>query len=67
MTCSPEAYHMRDQLLHAFRFAFRKDPMLLSRVSWYCLRHRDHSDMILYLNELAVLGKTNTEYLSAMD
>jgi hypothetical protein len=34
ITCSPEAYDMRDQLLHAFRFAFRKDLMLLSRVSW---------------------------------
>jgi succinyl-CoA synthetase alpha subunit len=33
MTCSPEAYHIRDQLLHAFRFAFRKDPVLLSRVA----------------------------------
>ncbi len=33
MTCSPEAYHIRDQLLHAFRFAFRKDPVLLSWVA----------------------------------
>ncbi|NLB92128.1 MAG: hypothetical protein GX792_01770 [Bacteroidales bacterium] len=33
MTCSPEACHMREQLLYAFRFAFRKDPVLLSRVS----------------------------------
>ncbi|MDX9909114.1 MAG: hypothetical protein RBS23_06585 [Mariniphaga sp.] len=33
MTCWPVAYDMRDQLLHAFRFAFQKDPVLLSRVA----------------------------------
>ncbi len=33
MTCSPVAYDMRDQLLHAFRFAFREELVLLSRVA----------------------------------
>ena len=57
---SPEAYDMRNQLMHTFRFAFRKGPVLLSRVSAIA-EGTSHAGMIQYLNDLAVLGKTNTE------
>ncbi len=30
---SPEAYDLRDELLHDFRYAFRNDPVLMGRVS----------------------------------
>ena len=65
MTCSPVAYDMRNQLLHAFRFAFRKDPVLLSRVA--VIAHwTGHANMIRYLNDLAVLEQANTKSLSAI-
>ncbi len=62
---SPEAYDLRDQLLHTFRFAYRKDPVLLSRVSAIA-DGTGHADMIQDLNDLAVLGKANTEPLSVI-
>ena len=65
MTCSPVAYDMRDQLLYAFRFAFRKDPVLLIRVA--VIAHwTGHANMIRYLNDLAVLEQANTKSLSAI-
>ena len=52
-------------MLHAFRFAYRKDPLLLSRVSAVA-DGSGHADMIQDLNDLAVLGKANTEALTAI-
>jgi hypothetical protein len=63
---SPDAYDMRNQLLHTFRFAFRKDPVLLSRVSDIA-DGSGHADMIQDLNDLAVLGKANAELLTAIE
>jgi len=54
---SPDAYDMRNQLLHTFRFAFRKDPVLLSRVSDIA-DGSGHADMIQDLNDLADLLAT---------
>jgi hypothetical protein len=62
---SPDAYDMRNQLLHTFRFAFRKDPVLLSRVSDIA-DGSGHADMIQDLNDLAVLGKANSELLTTI-
>lgn len=62
---SPEAYDLRNELLHVFRFAYRKDPVLLGRVS-NVADGSGHADMIQDLNDLAVLGKANTEPLTAI-
>jgi len=62
---SPAAYDLRDELLHDFRFAFRKDPMLLGRVS-EITDGTGPEDMIQDLNDLSVLGKANPEPLAAI-
>jgi hypothetical protein len=53
---------LRDELLHAFRFAYRKDEVLLSRVSAIAAG-TGHADMIQDLNDLSVLGKANPDAL----
>lgn len=64
-TISPAAYELRDMLLHTFRFAFRKDATLISRVTAIS-QGNGHADMIQDLNDLAVLGKENTTLLKAV-
>jgi len=59
---SPEAYELRDELLHAFRYAFRTDDQTLSRVSAIADGSSD-ADMIQDLNDLAALGKQNAALL----
>ncbi len=62
---SPVAYDLRNNLLHDFRFAYRKDSYLSSRVSAIG-EDAGHSDMIQDLNDLSVLGKANPEPLKAI-
>jgi len=62
---SPEAYDLRDELIHDYRFAYRKDPVLLGRVSAITDGSGD-DDMIQDLNDLSVLGKANQEPLTAI-
>jgi uncharacterized protein (DUF1810 family) len=55
---SPEAYDLRDRLLHAYAFAYRKHADLSVRVS--AIREgATHVDMIQDLNNLAVIGREN--------
>jgi hypothetical protein len=63
---APAAFGLRDQLLHDFRFAFRKFDGLLSRVGEIA-EGDTNSDMVQDLNDLAVLGKSNTELLTAVN
>lgn len=62
---SPTAYDLRDTLLHHFRFAFRKDADLLTRVSQIA-DGGGHADMIQDLNDLSVLGTDRTDLLEAI-
>ena len=62
---SPAAYDLRNDLLKTFRFAFRKAPDLLGRVSAIAEGY-GHADMIQDLNDLSVLGKANTDLLTAI-
>ena len=52
------SYALRDELLHAFRYAYRNDPALLARVSEIA-EGNTHPDMVQDLNDLSVLGKNN--------
>lgn len=62
---APESYHLRNDLLQTMRFAYRKDPSLVSRVA--AIAQGDgHADMIQDLNDIAVLGKENPDPLSAI-
>ena len=65
MELSPLAYDLRDDLLHAFRFAYRNDAVILSRVSGIT-DGTGHADMIQDLNDLAVLGRENPDALTAI-
>ena len=62
---SPDAYDLRNQLLHDFHFAYRKSSDLANRVSQIA-EDSGHADMIQDLNDLAELGKANSEQLSAI-
>ena len=57
---SPAAFDLRNHLVHAFRYAFRKDAGLLSRVDEIA-EGDTNSDMIQDLNDLSVLGKANMD------
>ncbi|WP_159519411.1 hypothetical protein [Sunxiuqinia indica] len=62
---SPIAYDLRNDLLQSLRFAYRNDPALLGRVS-AITDGAGHADMIQDLNDIAVLGRENTEPLLAI-
>lgn len=65
-TEAPAAFDLRDQLLHTYRFAFRKDDGLMTRVAE--IAHGDtNADMVQDLNDLAVLGKAHTNPLAAVN
>lgn len=63
---SPEAFGMRDGLLSAFRYAFRKNDDLLSNVA-VIAEGSNRDDMIQDLNDLAVLGRENTGLLEGIN
>jgi len=63
---APLAFGLRDQLIHDFRFAFRKFDGLLAQVDEIALGDTN-SDMVQDLNDLAVLGKSNTDLLAAIN
>jgi hypothetical protein len=60
---SPDAFDLRDQLVHIFRYAFRKNEGLLGRVDEIA-QGDSNSDMVQDLNDLSELGKANTDLLS---
>lgn len=62
---APAAFDLRDQLVHAFRYAFRKQPVLLARVDEIA-QGDTNADMVQDLNDLAQLGKSNTELITAV-
>jgi hypothetical protein len=62
---SPLAYALRDELLHAFRYAYRNDTALLARVAEIA-EGSTHADMIQDLNDLSVLGNNNPVPLQAI-
>lgn len=62
---APAAFDLRDQLLHDFRFAFRKSEGLLKRVDEIA-QGDTNSDMVQDLNDLATLGKANTGLLTSI-
>jgi hypothetical protein len=62
---SPAAYDLRDELLHHFYHAFYKVNDLYARTQKIA-EGSGHADMIQDLSDLAVLGKANTTYLTAV-
>ena len=59
---APAAFDLHDQLLHEFRFAFRKSDGLLSRVDEIA-QGDTNADMVQDLNDLATLGRANGDLL----
>jgi len=62
---APAAFDLRDQLVHAFRYAFRNQDDLSGRVEEIA-QGDSNSDMVQDLNDLSVLGKANVGLLSAV-
>ena len=62
---SPAAYELRDEILHHFFHAYRKNPDLLSKVQKIA-EGNSHADMIQDLSDMAVLGTGNPEPLQAI-
>jgi hypothetical protein len=63
---APAAFDLRDQLLHDFRFAFRKSEGLLKRIDEIA-QGNTNSDMVQDLNDLAALGKANAALLAPIN
>jgi hypothetical protein len=63
---APEAYELRDRLLHDFRYAFRNDERLLKKVSAITDGTGD-ADMIQDLSNLAALGEDNPAPLALIN
>ena len=59
---APAAFDLRDQLVHDFRFAFRKFDNLVARVDEIA-QGDTNSDMVQDLNDLATLGRANGDLL----
>lgn len=62
---APLAYDLRDQLVHAFRYAYRNKPDFLSSIALIA-DGTGHADMIQDLNDLAVLGRSDLQTLSGI-
>ncbi len=62
---SPEAYDLRNELLHEFRFAYRNDADLSKKVN-NIADGAGHADMLQDLNDLSLLGKKNPDPLTAI-
>lgn len=62
---APVAYALRDQLLRAMRYGYRRDASLLKRVADIAAGS-GHADMIQDLNDIATLGRANAEPLAAV-
>ena len=62
---SPDAYDLRDTLLHVFRYAFRNEDDLTSRIA-IIAEGSGNADMIQDLNDLSLLGKDHTDLLTAV-
>jgi len=62
---SPQAFDLRDELLHHFSFAFRNDPDLMMKVQ--TIREgNSNADMLQDLSDLNVLGNQNTAILKGI-
>ncbi|WP_340154109.1 hypothetical protein [uncultured Marivirga sp.] len=62
---SPQAYDLKNEIEHSFRYAFRKRPDLLNKVSGIEQGTSD-SDMVQDLSDLATLGNANLPLLTAI-
>ena len=62
---APKAFEMRDALVSAFRYAFRKNNDLLTNVAAIADGY-SREDMIQDLNDLAVLGRENNPLLKSI-
>lgn len=63
---SQEAFYLRNLLIREFRFAYRKDTMLLGRVN-VLAAEQTQAAMIQNLNDLSVLGNNNRSQLEAIN
>ncbi len=63
---SPQAYELRDELLHHFVFAYRHQDDLLKKVK-RIREGRTHADMVQDLVDIAVLGEKYPEPLTAIN
>ncbi|MDP3444606.1 MAG: hypothetical protein Q8T08_17240 [Ignavibacteria bacterium] len=63
---APAVFDLQNQLIHDFRFAFRKFDGLLSRVDEIA-QGDTNADMVQDLNDLSVVGKANSEPLVAIN
>lgn len=60
---SPAAFDTRDKMLHAFRYAFRKNTQILANIDIIAEGY-NNADMVQDLNDLSILGLANAEPLN---
>lgn len=63
---SPDAYDLREELLHTYQFAFRNNEELFTTLN-NIREGSGHADMIQDLNDLVVLGNAQQELLQIIN
>ncbi|MGM0582240.1 MAG: hypothetical protein ACQETL_16295 [Bacteroidota bacterium] len=63
---SPKAFELKNELEHAFRFAFRKRQDLLNKVQGI-EQGTSNADLVQDLSDLSTLGKSNLPLLTAIN
>ena len=59
------ADELHSEIIHGFRYAYRKDPDLKSQVD-YIAKNYGYADLIQDMNDLATMGRNNPEPLKAI-
>ncbi len=62
---SPEAYELRDDMVHAFRYGYRKNPEIQMQID-AIEEGNSHDDMLLDLGKLGTLGFNNPDQLQVI-
>ena len=65
MAASPVGYALRDEILHEYRYGYRRHPALHARIDAVAEGQGD-ADMIQDLNDLVVIGRKNPDPLTAI-
>lgn len=65
-TAEPKFKKLRSELIKSFQFAFRKSEFLLEKLE-HIKKGNSYADMIMDLGRLSVLGKENSELLTAIN
>ncbi len=63
---SPKAYELRDEMIHTYRYGYRKNPTIQMQIDEIEVGN-SHDDMLLDLGKLGKIGEANPEELTKIN